>query len=344
MVSLFTALACFASDAPEPVVALKGFDPVELIAGKEVKGSEEHQTMRHRFKYLFASADNKAKFATDPEAFSVQYDGACVKMGPPGGGGDASRFGVHGGRIYAFASDSCKAAFLKEPERYIDKEDPRPTGSMEQAVRAKALLDKAVAALGDAEALSKCKSVVIEYAYEQDVRGKPFPYESKTTLKFPIGLTKTIAYDGYQGGWTLTESGGRDTLAADAPAVEDSVRRFMTRQYFREPVALLMAWRDGRVKSAYALKKSEVNGKAVEEVVVWIAGAATTLSINPDDGRVLLAAFKDRGPTPGISNQVRTYSDFRRVKGLDLPHAIAFAADGKPIDNPKINVTTVTVD
>jgi hypothetical protein len=32
------------------------------------------------------------------------------------------------------------------------------------------------------------------------------------------------------------------------------------------------------------------------------------------------------------------------VKGLDLPHAIAFAADGKPIDNPKINVTTVTVD
>jgi YHS domain-containing protein len=326
------------------VLAVKGLDPVELVAGKEVKGSEEHSIIRLPYKYLFANAVNKAKFSTDPATFSIQFGGACMNMGPTSGNCNSERFAVHDRRIYAFASDACKASFLKAPETFIDRDDPKPTGTTEQAARAKALLDKAVDALGDALSLAKLRGVNIDFNLTYQTKSDPSQYGSRTALKFPFGLAKIVTYDGRKSGWTVNESEGRTSLEPDAPSVENSVKSFMVRQFYREPVALLMAWRDGRVKTAYALKRTTVDGKAAEQVVVFIAGAATTLAIDPETGRVLEATFKDRGLTSGIQQQTRGYSDFRRVDGVELPHAIAYAIADEPIANPKVKVVKVSVE
>jgi YHS domain-containing protein len=341
---VLTLAVSFAADPAAAMLAVKGFDPVELVAGKEVKGVAEHALVHLPYKYLFTSAANKEKFASDPAAYSIQFGGACMNMGPTSANCNSERFAVHAGRIYAFASDGCRASFLKAPENFIDHDDLKPTGSTEQAARAKALLDKAVDALGDAMTLAKLRGVNIDFNLTYQTKGDPYQYGSRTAIRFPFGLAKIVTYDGRKSGWTVNDTEGRNSLDADAPPVDDSVKRFMVRQFYREPVALLMAWRDGRVKTAYALKRTTVDGKAAEQVVVYIAGAATTLAIDPETGRVLEASFKDRGLTAGIQQQSRRYSDFRRVDGVELPHAIAYAAADKPIANPKVKVVKVSLE
>ncbi len=135
-----------ASDRP----ALKGFDPVELVRGKEVPGSKENVVQRGAYRYAFASAENRKTFEQEPERYSIQFGGACTKMGPLSGSGHPDRFSVFEGKIYIFASDSCEAAFRGDPKRFADSADAPPAGGEAEAKAAEALLRKAVEAIGGA--------------------------------------------------------------------------------------------------------------------------------------------------------------------------------------------------
>ena len=55
----------------EPV-ALKGLDPVQLTAGKEVKGQPEFSASRDGFRYLFADAASRATLEKDPDRYAIQ--------------------------------------------------------------------------------------------------------------------------------------------------------------------------------------------------------------------------------------------------------------------------------
>jgi hypothetical protein len=45
--------------SPQVVTVLKGFDPVELVDGREVKGLENLSVARGKYRYLFANEANK---------------------------------------------------------------------------------------------------------------------------------------------------------------------------------------------------------------------------------------------------------------------------------------------
>lgn len=124
------SLACLAAPAggPPSELALNGLDPVELAQGREVEGSEELELDHRLFRYRFASAANRERFARDPEERGIQFDGACGKMGPPGGVCSPDRWLVHEGRIYLFASDSCRSSFARDPGRFLVDADPEPQG------------------------------------------------------------------------------------------------------------------------------------------------------------------------------------------------------------------------
>lgn len=118
LLSIFLAVlaaACplLAADAPSAALALQGLDPVTVIAGQPRQGSEELASVHGRFRYLFASAENKATFDQDPERWAFQLDGSCAMM--PGVAADDTLYAVHSGRIYAFGSPSCKSDFLTDP-------------------------------------------------------------------------------------------------------------------------------------------------------------------------------------------------------------------------------------
>jgi putative intracellular protease/amidase/YHS domain-containing protein len=109
------------SDKP---LALKGLDPVLLTEGKEVKGQAGLSVTREKFRYQFADAANKGKFEKDPARYEIQFHGGCAMM--PEMAAQPSIFTVYKGRIYAFACDDCRAAFLQKPEEYAQGGQEKP--------------------------------------------------------------------------------------------------------------------------------------------------------------------------------------------------------------------------
>ncbi len=109
--------------AASATVALQGLDPVLLVAGKEQPGSAELALDRGRFRYLFATAENRARFAAAPEAFEIQRGGQCGTM--PQATGNPDFFAVHDGRIYVFGSPGCREEFVANPTLFVAGGPPR---------------------------------------------------------------------------------------------------------------------------------------------------------------------------------------------------------------------------
>ena len=89
IVSLITAFALLtagAAAAKEEVyqsflggVAIDGTDPVAYFTdGAPVEGSSEFEHEWNGATWRFASAENRDKFAADPEAYAPQYGGYCA--------------------------------------------------------------------------------------------------------------------------------------------------------------------------------------------------------------------------------------------------------------------------
>ncbi len=118
--------ACPALAQPDTgalAVALNGLDPVLLVAGKERQGSESLALERGRFRYLFATADNRSRFSAEPEKYEIQRGGQCATM--PHATGDPNLFAVHDHRIYVFGSPGCRQSFLADPARYLAGDERR---------------------------------------------------------------------------------------------------------------------------------------------------------------------------------------------------------------------------
>jgi len=110
------------SDALVHPAVLDGYDPVRLVAGEEVRGRRALSAEHDGYTYLFASEATRASFLADPAAYAIQFDGACAFMardGAPARSGSPGTFTVHDGKLYLFASDGCRAAFLASPEEYL---------------------------------------------------------------------------------------------------------------------------------------------------------------------------------------------------------------------------------
>lgn len=60
-------------------VAIRGTDPVAYFDQMmPVAGKADHALMWNGAQWLFASAENMAKFVANPEAFAPQYGGYCA--------------------------------------------------------------------------------------------------------------------------------------------------------------------------------------------------------------------------------------------------------------------------
>ena len=60
-------------------VAIRGYDPVAYFTeGEPVKGDSSHSSDHNGASWQFSSAENKAKFDADPDAFAPQFGGYCA--------------------------------------------------------------------------------------------------------------------------------------------------------------------------------------------------------------------------------------------------------------------------
>jgi len=105
-------------------------DPVILIgAGDRMEGSAERESTYGNYRYRFATEASKRAFDAMPSRFAIAFGGGCGRMGPLSGTGDVSRFEVVGERLYIFASDACRASFVKEAAKAADAGAPAGTAN-----------------------------------------------------------------------------------------------------------------------------------------------------------------------------------------------------------------------
>jgi YHS domain-containing protein len=312
---------------PEPVVCLKGLDPVALSAGKEVAGSPELGVVRGRYRYLFSSAENRAAFEKEPERFAVQYAGACARMGPLSGRGSPDRFSVHNGRIYLFASDQCLATFESAPERFVDADDPPVSGTPEEERRGQELIALALKGLGGASKVDALGSYQKSVTQKYKSGDRQADFVVTRTVVFP---DRFRAEERWENGFSASVAAGDEGFqqsSDEAWMMEPFERRYLIRQFLRDPVVLLKA-RTRPDFRAFAAGRGTLEEREVEWLKVSVCSATATLGIDPADGRVLSLGYHGRGPS-GVGEVVRTFSDFREVDGLMLPFAHRMMVDGK---------------
>lgn len=340
-----------AAVADDPVVFK--MDPIELVNGREVEGDESITHEHGRFEYRFANEANRDAFRADPRRYEIQMDGGCGFMGSLSGVGKPDRYAVFDGHIYVFASDGCKASFLKAPERMIEIDDERPTNVSRDAIApGEALLDQAIEALGGAERLKNLRSIRYENTTETDRNGEPSKTVRTHSYLFPHGYHMEAwwndhyywsqAFDG-SAGWTTFDTDLTDDEPIKVQVAMPAAARELVRHRYREPVALLYA-RHRPDFLACADGSGTLDGREVAYVKVFTDGSLHRLGIDAESGRVLSFTYRDRGPGAYFGTIEKRYADFETINGLTLPRSARLYYEGEPLGDEARSHDVIRVD
>ena len=113
----FTAAPVMAADPAPPVsadaegLAIRGYDPTGYFtAGRPVLGVPEHNVRWNGAIWHFASAETRARFVADPEAYAPAFGGYCAWAVSQNyiAHGDPNYWRIVGGRLYLNANARAK--------------------------------------------------------------------------------------------------------------------------------------------------------------------------------------------------------------------------------------------
>lgn len=350
------ALVVFASSltaCAAPPERTMAFDPVDLVAGREVPGSPSISLEHESYTYQFATPEHRAAFERDPAAFEVADGGACGSMGPLSGLGDARRFLVHEGRIYLFASDGCRATFRKDPAQCIERDDPVPSGDDAAKKAGLAIVDRAIAWAGGAEriaALRTYRQEVAKPSKSNDGQGD-WLERQVVSVEFPSNVAQL---DEWSRGdvvhsWTTvaTKDGAIAKSSKRADALARVTKAAFLRQAARLPTVLLRARSEpGYIAVADGSGAIDEGGASVDVdfVLVGYAGATSRLAIERHTGRLVQQSFHGRDGTPFVGESVRTFTGYTVSKGVTIPSAWSTEFNGKPTPARTVAIGSITVD
>ena len=288
------AVSTAANATPERTLPV---DPVLLQLGKTVVGERSIFVTYEGNTYIFANTGTRDQFNRDPARFAAQQGGACGRMGPLGGLGDARRYALQEGMLYFFASDECMKLFRAQPRRYMEPADELPAGTPEQQAAGLAALDRWIAWAGGKDAVKAAK-VFTQVSTRRVLQGAD-SWDITETLEFagPHTMRRMdtwqkvggTAKDNYQyetlvtpDTAVITSSNGRTTPLVDARRT--AFERLMNRQ----PYAIMRA-RFRPEAGLLALKTGEgtLGDARCDYIVTWFEGNATYLAIDKETGRLV---------------------------------------------------------
>ncbi len=346
------ALGCAApfgrSAAPcgtDATLVLRGLDPVELVDGREVEGAEELAADHGGFRYRFISEDTRELFLADPERYGVQWDGACGRMGPLSGIGDADRFAVWNERIWLFASDQCRTGFLKAPEKLQPIDEAPPAADDAAKAAGQALLEQAAAALGDLQALDQLKGVQIHQLLKTTSAGTDWHGTRDVWFAFPDSYRFEEAWSGKGYGHAIAGT----TATRFEPNARQVLGKVSTtavqREAARHPLWIV---KNRRQLLAVPAGQDTVLGQPALLVTVHHAGQNVTLALDAKSSRVV--ELRHTGlASRGVAPVVRRVTAWQPVGKLRLPARIQTVGVDGVVDDTVVGCestsgTSVTTD
>ena len=329
---LLVACSARAQTAP-PREALDGIDPVVLLTqGKEISGKADLKVVRDKFTYLFATPENKAAFEKSPEKYEIQLSGACARMGG-GVTGNPADYAVVDGKIYIFGSDDCHKKFVAAPAKFLPKPAPPMPSTAAALSQGRALVERAVKAIGGAEKLDAVTTYVESSSQVQKRPTGDVPIKVKTMWRFPGDIraerTTTLPDRTATSANLLTPAGGWFIGGGRAYPQNAEGRANAAAGYNRQLVPLLRARREADFKAA-SLGASTVHGVQVDRVRVRQGALDVTLAIDKASGLIHSMSFTGRGLDSEIGDYILVLGDYRDVSGLRLPFSERALFNGAP--------------
>jgi len=331
---LLTALAAGTPQAQPaaPMEALDGIDPVVLLTtGKEVSGKADLKVVREQFVYLFATPESKATFEKSPGKYQIQLSGACARMGG-GVTGNPADYAVVDGKIYIFGSDDCHKKFVAAPAKFLPRPAPAMPAEAAAVAQGRALVERAVQAIGGAQKLDAVTTYVESSSSVQKRPAGDVAIAARTMYRFPDGIraerTTTLPDRTLTSANLLTPAGSWFIGGGRAYPQNADGRATSEAAYNRQLVPLLRARRDPEFKAAFLGAATE-DGVQVDRVRVMYRALDVTLALDKA-GLVHSVAFTGRGPESEIGAYVLTLGDYRDVSGLRLPFSERAQFNGAP--------------
>lgn len=312
----------------DPVLALKGFDPVELVRGVERAGSPAFSLERDGYTYRFPDEQRLAEFRAQPERFEIQFGGGCGRMGPLAGRGSPERWLVHAGRIFVFASDACRAAFQKQPDPFLDPDEPIPQADEDARTKGRALLERALAAHGGAARIDALTS--LETFLTEEV-GPPDKKRTDTLSHAIVFPDRVRQHQTWGAEWIATfvrtPEQAFATYNSGSEELHATGARELVRLLRREPLVILRSRHEKGFACSFA-GSAEHAGTKVEELACSFGGTTTWLGLDPASGRVLSARYRGRGPRLAFGATLKLYSDFEESAGVLVPGRVRTEFEG----------------
>ncbi|MCA9288898.1 MAG: hypothetical protein KDA05_09965 [Phycisphaerales bacterium] len=337
------------------------FDPVLLCQGREVEGDPALSLTRGPFEYRFRDEASRDAFAADPDRYEIQFNGACARMGPLSSGGDARRFAVHDGRVYVFASESCRRTFIEHADAMLEKDERPLLPAGCEADQGRELVDRAIEWVGGRAALADCRSYLETMHAIAESGGATYEHDLLLSIEFAddASVARAIRTDdwGQYGlfGHAIADDDAMrlDRDGTDGPVTRSDLvaaqRRAFERAIDRSLIVVLKAAaRDDA--NLCRVGTGTIDDAAIEEVAIHIRGITATLSIEPESGRIVAIEHIARGgPHLMLGARQTRFTRYQTVAGLRLPVAGTVLFDGEPEPDEDfddrhvaINLTTET--
>ncbi|NJR65806.1 MAG: YHS domain-containing protein [Leptolyngbyaceae cyanobacterium CRU_2_3] len=107
-------------------LAIRGTDPVAYFTeGRPIEGSSQFTYQWNGATWRFSSAQNRALFATDPEAYAPQYGGYCAKALSEGNvvSTDPNAWKIVNGKLYLNYSPEVQRQWMQDIPGHILQAD-----------------------------------------------------------------------------------------------------------------------------------------------------------------------------------------------------------------------------
>lgn len=279
-------------------------DPVLLQSGKVVAGDPKLAELFDGNFYLFQDESTRGTFRTDPLRYAAQDGGACGRMGPLGGLGDARKYALQDGLLYFFASDDCMKAFRAEPKRYMEPQDIMPSGTPEQQEAGLAAVDRWMAWAGGKQAVRAAESYVQTSTKRVFSGGDQWDLEETIEVTGPRSMRQVQVWrkvggtekDTYTNEIAVTPerafmaSGNGKSVELAPPR-----RRAFARMINRLPYCILRArMRPEAGFMAIKMGEGKLGPHDCDYVTTWFEGNLTNLAIDKETGRLVQEGYVGR--------------------------------------------------